>query len=809
MRRVGISAVTIAVAVALAVGPPAASQAQTSPTQPAAPRGDAAQRAADLIALIEGPNSPQARATGARELLRLEWPDSRQRIASILRGTNVAARTALATALGELREYLHPEYVEPLLTMLGESDVSAVRAASVALASYSAGESAVGLRRLVLDPATPGGAFQAAVDALIAIAHRDGVATLVELLSTASSPRAAEALSALEHATGVSFAGDREAARAWWAANQGASADEWQRAQIRRLLDRQVAAESTARALEARLTRALRDLFLAAAEVDRAAILNSMLSDSLVSVRLLALELADAELVEGRTPTEATLASIRGLLTDSEATVRSAAVRVVSNMRAPDDARALASMLAVENDADVRIALVNALGFVGDAAAGSALLALIDAPDGRLGNAAVAAAARLAERGVLSSSDSAALVARLPELLSQAPREAVERRERLVWAMSRLPHAAFADAFVASLDPSEAVPVRQAAARGLAALADRRFISTLVQTCRDPDPLVRKVAVEALPRLGGENAIIEALWSRLAAADEPDASVRDAAWTGVVRLMGERPIDEVEGWLARLPPNGDGRVRRSVDLLQVIESRLRDRADARGRLGRVRARLAAQFALLSEPEAASAAWLAALDDLEDARDSELDLAAGRALAFAATTGADGVGARVRLLNGRVDVQRVWNEVVPAITTLLDAQKFEAAEAALRRLATGPIGPWPAPIAAELDALLRRAMEGSTALTEKEAAAALDRLRVSPGDEAALAALARCDARAVPIMRAALLEVLSSAAPDANYERLLHDLLKERVPGWSGFSPDATPEQKRATLDGIPTSRPAE
>ena len=77
--------------------------AQQPATQPTTTRSSATdqQRLEELLALIEGANLPlSVRLTGAKELLRQDWPQRVECLSAILAGTNKPAQTAVALALG-------------------------------------------------------------------------------------------------------------------------------------------------------------------------------------------------------------------------------------------------------------------------------------------------------------------------------------------------------------------------------------------------------------------------------------------------------------------------------------------------------------------------------------------------------------------------------------------------------------------------------------------------------------------------------------------------------------------------------------
>ena len=85
---------------------------------------------AELLALIEGRNAPPARRTGARELLRLGWPEANARLITVLRNGDLVAKTAVAGALADLPHTIVPEFIAPLTAMLADADNDARAAAA-------------------------------------------------------------------------------------------------------------------------------------------------------------------------------------------------------------------------------------------------------------------------------------------------------------------------------------------------------------------------------------------------------------------------------------------------------------------------------------------------------------------------------------------------------------------------------------------------------------------------------------------------------------------------------------------------------
>src|SRR5262245_31329955 len=284
--------------------------------------GDHAQRLADLVALIEGPNTPQTRRTGARELLRRDWPEIPERINAILAGANRPARLAIALALAEAPEQIHETYLDPLIAMLRDDDADSRASAAAALAATGNENVIRRLEGVLAQADAPLPAKLATIESLGHMTRRGAIAVLVSLTADLTSPLCRPALEALERATAQNFGDDPTRAAAWWKEMADKPLSEWNEIQIDRLVRQADASSKRIREMETRLTAVLRDAYLRAAETDRGGILGSYLSDPAEVIRLLGLELVQTQLGEGRTLGAEVAARCRSLMSAGEPAVR-------------------------------------------------------------------------------------------------------------------------------------------------------------------------------------------------------------------------------------------------------------------------------------------------------------------------------------------------------------------------------------------------------------------------------------------------------------------------------------------------------
>jgi HEAT repeat protein len=816
--------VTVLAAVAALAAPQPATQ-----TQPASQTAFDQQRFNDLITLIEGQNSPQARRTGARELLRHGWPDAVPRLTAILRGPDRATKVAVALALADQPDRFVNDYLEPLLAMLSEPEAEVRRAAAAALAASPSDEVIPRLKALALDADEPRSTRVAALETLGMIPRRDAIAVLVEALADRTSPIAAAALATLEQATAQDFQQDFDAALAWWEQARTASLADWQRLQIRQLARRTHCTEQRVQDLEQRLAGALRQNYFRTPEAERSALVNMYLADPLAVVRRLGLELVQSALTEGKTLAPETATRVRELLTAPEPIVQVAAVRAVATLRDPADAERFERLLASEQQSVVREALINGLGYVGTTSAARPLLQLLESPDDALANEAITALGRLAERGVLDEQTHAAVAgALLARLEATAPEESAAR-ERLLWAMSRVGDDRFAAKFVRALDAPGA-GVRLAAVRGIAVMVDPRAVTpngqtsqpasqtagdaspgaselldALVAVTNDSDVSVRRAAVETLAQFGLTDAHVEALWSHSSAERESDEGIRAAAWRGVTRMLAGRPLKEIEKWLGRLPADPAVANQAALELLQAAEKNRASQAERRAELGRIRAQIAARRVALNQLEPAIATYLTALEDLHAARSPETTRVALELLRLALTNDRYDAQLVAALPEGNpgLDSQRLWQGIREEIEKRLNPDEVDRAIAMLAALQTSPPTSMPAEAAPALQQLLQRARTVRAKADAARVKTALAKLRESPDDQPARQTIVRLGERAVAPLRAALRAALQAEQPDAAYVQQLHDLLKELVPNWPGFAPDAPREEKLKALETPP------
>lgn len=693
---------------------PAEAVVPPAPPTPAAP--DYTKRLNDLVALIEGQNSPEVRRTGVQELLAQAWPETAPRLAAILGGANDPAKAAIASVLAQWPKYLDPLYVDPLLAMLAAENADLQTAAGRALAAYPNGDVIPRLRAQALATDRPARARLGAIFALGLMPQRSALDSLAAVLGDADADVVAAALRAFQQATAMEFEEDPAAAQRWWAEMAALSDQDWQRFQIERLVRSNGDLRAQLQAVEHRLMRVLEANFQRAPDAERATLLAEYLADDSLSMRLLGLRLTQRHLAEGK-PLDSllpeTYARIRALLSSAVPREQEAAVQTVTTFRDPADAQRFIDLLVATQHRAVRLALINGLGYVGDGPATQALLGVLEGADPKCTTEAVAALGRLAERGALHDDALAAVVAALQNVFAHTDPTQVALRERVLWAMGNVADPSFGAAFAKALDASEAVAVRQAAVRGIAVLKDPKLADALADAASDPDVRVRKTAIETLAQLGSSERHLQALWDRLANPPETEEAIRQAAWRSALALIEKRPPAEIDTWIDRLGGDAASRGPRALELLErllrIVEST--DPVDS-GRVGEVRARIAAQHAALQHDNEAIDAYVKALNELHGARPEAAQQAALQLLRLALATNRynPAIAEAVHLANPGPSGEAVWGIIKGELEPRLNEQGAPQVLTVLDVLEANPPGEWSPDALAGLAALRAQAMQ---------------------------------------------------------------------------------------------------
>ncbi len=446
-------------------------------------------------------------------------------------------------------------FVEPLIVVLG-SEVGELRtAAGTALAEYTGAEVPARLAAIAAELETPMSKRLAAVDALGLVTHRrEVVEQLIRLLNLDVPEITAKAVASLEPLTPQTIGPDKAAWQQWWTRQSGMGLEAWLTDQVRmhRTREKKLAAEVQACKLDAdkdavattaRLRDFQRDILRALGSEQRDAKLVEWLDDPLPAVRLAALSIVRARIAdEGKRPEGEVLAALIRMLRGGSTALRRESLEIVRNLDNSTVVEAVISRLAEEKDPATRIAVLQAIGKLGSVQAVPALIAEITDASSRTESVREAA---MALALIASKPDAkphlANAVEPLRNRMRSTARDQIALRSALLSAMAAIGDPAFNDEFLSAIE-SEDAGLLQAAVRGLAGLDDSsrrpRFRSLTLHS----DARVRLAAVEALGKLGREDADVEPLLARLNVTVEPNELVREASWRSLRDVLSKHAL---------------------------------------------------------------------------------------------------------------------------------------------------------------------------------------------------------------------------------------------------------------------------
>lgn len=533
--------------------------------QPAA-REARADSAEQLAICREGILDPESRPEGRRRwVLNLFTFTSSEAHALIVELLGMDSRPEVQCAVCEVMaekapehpERLNPDYVDGLLRLL-VSQTEEVRVASAkALAEFPNPEVAGLLGSVAGDRSAPLPTRMAAIDALAPSTHRrEVVAQLISLMDLEIPAITEKVAAALDPITPASFGNDARRWRDWWEEQKRLSDEEWLASQVRvyRERSRRVGGELAAvraereqetAALTARVREFQRDLLRGLPAEQREAKLIEWLDDPLATVKLASLAIVKSRIAdEGKRPEGDLLAAVLRQIRHPSPSLRKEVLLIAQNLQAEQVVEAVLGQLKQETETTVRLAIFDTLGKLGSQAAVPALLQVISSKEAEAACVRDAATA-LGQIGlkVGRTEGLAMAVAPLKERYRQTAPDEGSLRAAMLEAMAGVGDPSFAPEFWEAM-VSEDAALLQPAIQGLTVIGDGARLPQVRSLTAHPDPRVRLAAVEAVCKLGGEEADADALLARVGSAIEANESVRQASWRGWKELCARRNLPE-------------------------------------------------------------------------------------------------------------------------------------------------------------------------------------------------------------------------------------------------------------------------
>lgn len=524
---------------------------------------------------------PEDRDEAARRLVSRQSPQARQILLSVLVSVgNRDGQLAVARALASSSNN-DPQFIVPLFALLGP-DRALTDAAADALATYKTNPQVLSrLVDLINARQQPAPLRIACIRALGTLNEKRAAQTLVGLLT--SDEEAAEirtaAADALVQLTGLRENGqDVQRWQQWWNQRADESEDQWRQSLLNERSARLSELQARYSKLVDEVRNVLTDQYQLVPDVEKPDMAMRFLKADEPVIRALGAKLVFDDTISNRTIVPAIRQQLRKMVGDSSPQVR---LEVATTLRALNDAGALDALLAQlpqERDPQVKAAIAEAIAPIHDLRAVPELRKL-------LGDesfvAAQAAAEAIAELAPLIVQEQPAVATQIGTELNTLLKKdasspgAAGLAEAIVEAMASLNQPTLEPTFYHLLTSNQPPGVKRWAIHGLAALKDSNSLDLIINSLDDPDPSVRLEAVNALAAVGTfENG--DLLYHRMTPTEEPDESVRDAAWDVLSKLLQGAPAQQLSAWADRF---SDDPAKRVVVLKILAEKQQENHAD--------------------------------------------------------------------------------------------------------------------------------------------------------------------------------------------------------------------------------------
>jgi len=771
--------------------------------------GEEHRRLKQFVDLLVEPNPPKARRTGARELISSPWPQSVDILVSVLQNDkDPVAQMAVIEVIAETA-VASPRFIDPLMTLLGSKDERMRESAAAALAMYKDGGVVDRLSRLARGAVQPAADLSARLAAIRALSQmgesREAMDSLVRLLDDGNPEVRTKVMQAIRDAAGVEFEGDIAAIYKWWETNREKSALDRLRDRVYVLSKQNRQLRRDLEAAQTTLVATLRDLYLLKPDAQKPDALLDYLRHPSENVRLLGLDLVGAMLTDRKSLPEAVLRRLRGMIPDISSKVRQKVVLTLRDLHATSDAGLILAQYRQETDSAVRAAMLNALGRLRNPDAIDVMIQALSSDDKQVVVEGALSLGVLGEKGSASPERIVPAIAPLTACYRKWAGSDQQLREQLLEAMALIADPQFAPIFVSGLASEKDAAVRQAAARGIAALGKPENAELLVRHLADPDAGVRRTVVESLARIAKTDAHLEALFARLDPKTESDATVRDKAWEGIKQILRSRSVAEQRRWASRLNPKaGKPTAEQCVELLSDIEKEMSLASPPAPDLNEVREELGDALSQAGQFAESARVYKLVYDDLTKGRK-------GRAW---------DVG--LKLLGARLQADRYEEAVVAAdelqksadarhrddladllyehVAALLKAGEPGKALDVLERMGNRFEGGWSAKFAQIRRQAERLRIEQDVTTVRR----CIAQLRGDPVDvERAQQQIRALGGRAVGPLVEELRAVIVASEADPVRERQILDLLRPLTkPGWKVYSEQADKTSKLRALDEL-------
>lgn len=597
-------------------------------TQPAplAPQQDPQHYLDWLRATLRTGTQP-LRNEAARRLIEIGTAEARDAIRAGLAGNDERSQYACANAVADVGTP-DPQWRDVLLTLL-QRDHPPAEPAARALARYDVDPQAY--TALIKAAGDRQRATRlTAVGALGQITQKPVAETLVALVLDPDAATRAAAAEALIHLSGHrEFDRDAHRWRQWLDGLQTRNPADW-RAQVlgeqhAHLEHDEDLTHEQVRQLKAKFQELAFEDFERQPEAAKPAKLLSHLNDSDASERETGAWIVSQAVAGGTPMGDDVRKRLIELVGDSSVDVRLQVAQSLAKLSDPGALDAILTQLQLEKDAQVKVALIQAVARIGNARALPVLQQLLN--DGSADVVAAAAGAVKALAPVIRKApiQTNQVFQEIRQVLVQrtgppgqpnSDPNSEDLRVALIGALASFGAATdqtATDLFSKFLSQSESPRVRVAALYGLGELGDAagagEFIARELDPNLEPDPAVRAAAAVGLGQVGNIT-YASRLYDSTHRQFESDPQVQKAAWTAFQNLLPHGTLNDLSYWADRIHQQKE--LDREAVVLTALAAKLKD-ADDRKNLAIEQQRLGAVYRELNKPELAVPYFKSALD----------------------------------------------------------------------------------------------------------------------------------------------------------------------------------------------------
>jgi HEAT repeat protein len=528
--------------------------------------------------LADASRAAKTKAEAAELLLSRSYPQAAEALRKFLEDpSNRMGQIAVAEAIAS-RGTERQMFVEPLVGMLTGAEPSVRAAAARALAAYKTGGVSDKLLAIAGDEKADKTVRLVTISALQRVLDRQAVDVLIQLVDNqdlAIRNAAAESLAKLTNIR--DFAGDPKKWKKWWSQNKTKPASAWLADLAESLAREKTRLEDENTELKTRLAAAMTDYYAATPAAMQDKLLIGFLKDPLPDVRLVGVRLTDRRVSTSGEVPEEIRAQLCAMLADDDSRIRRSTALLEANLGDPNAADLLLGRLKVEEIPEVKQGLLTAVGQLKDPKVVGPVLKEVDSKDAPVAAAAASALARVALaaplEGAIHDLAVKVLLARYADSSSSSVNGyAPALREALLTAMGTIADENFIPAMRSALADAAAT-VRLAGVKGLAQFRKPELTDAVAHLAGDDDRGVRQAVLDALGLIAGARDL-QTVLKRTEPAVEPDATVREKAWTVAMAILAKADAQTLAGVCDALADRLDA-VSQRITLRQMLVATLR------------------------------------------------------------------------------------------------------------------------------------------------------------------------------------------------------------------------------------------